>query len=119
LMKAEDSRQVDARAEELGRNPGGAAPGAEADATTHLRTKAESEGLMEAVVSRGNLMLAYERVMRNKGSAGVDGRFPSVMGSGTGRDRGYFVPMTNTCFAPMRSAGLMGVFWRNEPSTIG
>jgi len=47
--------------------------GAEADATPHLRTKAELAGLMEAVVSRGNLMLAYERVMRNKGSAGVDG----------------------------------------------
>ena len=72
-MKAEDSPQVDARTEEPGRNPGGAATGAEADTTPHPRTKAELEGLMEAVVSRGNLMLAYERVMRNKGSAGVDG----------------------------------------------
>jgi len=72
-MKAEDSPQVDARAGGPGRYPGEAVPGAEADATTHPRTKAELEGLMEAVVSRGNLMLAYERVMRNKGSAGVDG----------------------------------------------
>jgi len=72
-MKAEESRRVDARAEGPGRNAGGVVPGAETDATTHLRTKAESEGLMEAVVSRGNLMLAYERVVRNKGSAGVDG----------------------------------------------
>jgi len=58
---------------EPGRNPGGVVSGAETDATTHMRTKAESEGLMEAVVSRGNLWSAYERVMRNKGSAGVDG----------------------------------------------
>ena len=38
-----------------------------------LRTKAESTGLMEAVCERGNLMKAYERVVRNKGAAGVDG----------------------------------------------
>jgi len=72
-MKAEDSPKVDASTEEPGRSPGGAAAGAETDATTRPRTKAELDGLMEAVVSRGNLMLAYERVMRNKGSAGVDG----------------------------------------------
>jgi group II intron reverse transcriptase/maturase len=50
--------------------------GAEADATTHLRTKAELEqasGLMEAVCERGNLKLAYRRVVDNKGAAGVDG----------------------------------------------
>ena len=39
--------------------------GAEAATTTHRWTKAETKELMEAVVSRGNLMLAYERVMRN------------------------------------------------------
>lgn len=72
-MKAEDSRQVDARAEDLGRYPGGAVSGVEADATARWRTKAESSGLMEAVCERGNLWLAYERVMRNKGAAGVDG----------------------------------------------
>jgi len=71
-MKAEYSQKVDARTEAPGRNPGGAEPGAEAATTTHPRTKAETEELMEAVVSRGNLLLAYERVMRNKGSAGVD-----------------------------------------------
>jgi RNA-directed DNA polymerase len=50
--------------------------GAEADVTTRLRTKAELEqggGLMEAVCERGNLQLAYQRVVENKGSAGVDG----------------------------------------------
>ena len=29
-------------------------------------------GLMEAVVERGNLRLAYQRVVENKGAAGVD-----------------------------------------------
>ncbi len=64
---------MDARPEAAGRNPGRSVAGAETDTTTHTRTKAEAEELMEAVVSRGNLWLAYERVMRNKGSAGVDG----------------------------------------------
>jgi group II intron reverse transcriptase/maturase len=64
---------VNTRAEELGRNPGGAAAGAETDATTRTRTKAESSGLMEVVCERGNLWPAYERVLKNKGAAGVDG----------------------------------------------
>lgn len=41
-------------------------------AANPLRTKAESTGLMEAVCERDNLMKAYERVVRNKGAAGVD-----------------------------------------------
>ncbi len=32
----------------------------------------ETDGLMEAIVSRGNMMAAYNRVMRNKGAPGVD-----------------------------------------------
>jgi group II intron reverse transcriptase/maturase len=43
------------------------------DTTTRTRTKAELSGLMEAVCERGNLWLAYERVLKNKGAAGVDG----------------------------------------------
>ena len=41
---------------------------------TRTRTKAEvaTTGLMEAVVERGNLWLAYQRVVENKGAAGVD-----------------------------------------------
>ena len=49
---------------------------AEAEAANHARTKAELEresGLMETVCERGNLMLAYQRVVENKGAAGVDG----------------------------------------------
>jgi len=72
-MKAEDSRAVDTSGEEPGRNLGGAASGAETDATTRLRTKAESSGLMDVVCERDNLMLAYQRVVKNKGAAGVDG----------------------------------------------
>lgn len=47
----------------------------EAESVSRLRTKAQPKpaDLMEAVVERGNLWKAYERVLRNKGAAGVDG----------------------------------------------
>ena len=75
-MKAEDSRQANASEEESGQNSEGALHGAETDVTTRLRTKAEwaqESGLMDAVCERGNLWLAYDRVVKNKGAAGVDG----------------------------------------------
>jgi RNA-directed DNA polymerase len=72
-MTAEDPRVVDARAAESGRYSEGAVHGAETIATARARTKAESSGLMEAAVERGNLRLAYQRVVENKGAAGVDG----------------------------------------------
>jgi RNA-directed DNA polymerase len=75
-MKAEDSRQVDTDEEVTARNAGMILSGAETDVTTRLRTKAElkqESGLMEAVCERGNLKLAYQRVVENKGAAGVDG----------------------------------------------
>src|SRR3990167_5352798 len=75
-MKAEDSRQVNTGKEESGRNSERALSGAEAGVTSRLRTKAELEresGLMDAVCERGNLLLAYQRVVKNKGAAGVDG----------------------------------------------
>lgn len=75
-MKAEDSRQAEANTEAAARNAAGTGIRTEAAPTTRKRTKAEWEqegGLMEAVVERGNLMLAYERVVKNKGAAGVDG----------------------------------------------
>lgn len=48
----------------------------EVESASVERTKAELEGksgLMGVVCERGNLWLAYERVMRNQGAAGVDG----------------------------------------------
>jgi len=75
-MKAEDSRQADTQTEEPARIAGDTGMGAEADVTTRLRTKAEWEresGLMDAVCERGNLWRAYDRVVKNKGAAGVDG----------------------------------------------
>jgi RNA-directed DNA polymerase len=56
-----------------GRKPQGGAGGAETGAATDGRTKSEDGLLMERVVDRANMRLAYRRVMRNKGSAGVDG----------------------------------------------
>ena len=47
--------------------------GAEIGTAADGRTKAEGLRQMDAVVERSNLWLAYERVMRNKGAAGVDG----------------------------------------------
>ena len=48
--------------------------GAEVGTAADGRTKAEGlRQQMEAVVERSNLWQAYERIMRNKGAAGVDG----------------------------------------------
>ena len=75
-MKTEAPQQVGTNKERLARNAGMALSGVETDVTTHWRTKAELEQgsrLMEAVCERGTLRLAYQRVMENKGAAGVDG----------------------------------------------
>jgi hypothetical protein len=73
-MKAEADRADQTGAAEAGRNRAEAAACAEADMATRTRTKAEvaTTGLMEAVVERGNLVLAYQRVVEKKGAAGVD-----------------------------------------------
>jgi len=73
-MKAEADRADQAGAEATGQYSVGAAACAEADMATRKRTKAEAAttSLMEAVVERGNLKLAYQRVVENKGAAGVD-----------------------------------------------
>ncbi len=73
-MKAEADRADQAGVADTGRNSVGAAACAEADMATRTRTKAEvaTTSLMEAVVERGNLKLAYQRVVKNKGAAGVD-----------------------------------------------
>lgn len=72
-MKAETHRRDEAHRGEAGRYPADACVSAEADTASCMRTKAEAGGRMEAVVERGNLMLAYQRVVENEGAAGVDG----------------------------------------------
>jgi len=75
-MKTEAPQQVGTNKEKPARNAGMALSGVETDVTTQWRTKAELEqesGLMEVVCERDNLKLAYQRVMENKGAAGVDG----------------------------------------------
>ncbi len=73
-MKAEADREDQVGAEEARRNLAGAVARAEADVATRTRTKAEvaTTSLMEVVVERDNLKLAYQRVVENKGAAGVD-----------------------------------------------
>ena len=73
-MKAEADPGDQASAADTGRYPATAAARAEAELTTRARTKAEAaaSSLMEAVVDRGNLKLAYQRVVANKGAPGVD-----------------------------------------------
>jgi hypothetical protein len=64
-----------------GRNPGTRRLGAEDCAATSGRTKSEDHALMERVVERSNMRLAYPRVVQNEGAAGVDGltvHWPSV-----------------------------------------
>jgi RNA-directed DNA polymerase len=80
-MKAEADREDQARVVDTGRNSVAAATCAEVEVATRARTKAEvaTTSLMEAVVERGNLKLAYQRVIENKGAAGVDQRTVSEL----------------------------------------
>ena len=55
-----------------GRYPSGLHDGAEISTAAGGQTKAEVPLTMEAVITRENLMLAYQRVVENKGTAGVD-----------------------------------------------
>jgi RNA-directed DNA polymerase len=55
------------------RNLSGAGSGAESCTAAVRQPKAEALRLMEAVVERSNLFMAYERVVKNKGAPGVDG----------------------------------------------
>lgn len=71
-MTAEACGRHKAQAGKAGRNLAEPAVSAEADLAARGRTKVEAAGLMEAVVERGNLWLAYQRVLENKGAAGVD-----------------------------------------------
>jgi RNA-directed DNA polymerase len=67
------ARASGARTEGGGQQPLRAGTGAEARTAAVGRTNAEGPRLMEAVVERGNVWVAYRRVVQNKGAAGVDG----------------------------------------------
>mgnify|MGYP006898476460 CR=1 FL=1 len=56
-----------------GQKPSTKRRGAELGPAPSGRTKSEDHLLMEQVVERSNLRLAYQRVVENKGAAGVDG----------------------------------------------
>ena len=73
-MRAEADRDDQAGTAKTGRNSGDAGTRAEVDMATRMRTKAEvaTPSLMAAVVERGNLWLAYQRGVKNKGAVGVD-----------------------------------------------
>ena len=62
-----------AQGEKTGRNLVEPPLGAEVHAAAAGRTKSEGGSLMEAVVERSNMRLAYQRVVENKGAPGVDG----------------------------------------------
>jgi hypothetical protein len=59
--------------EDSGQKPRTAVAGA-SNVTGRIRRNwpESATGLMEKIVSRGNMMVAYSRVMSNKGAAGVD-----------------------------------------------
>ena len=72
--KTEAYGRVRPATEQGGRNLLEADAGVEACAAAAGQTKSEELRLMEAAVERGNMLRAYERVLRNKGAPGVDGR---------------------------------------------
>ena len=72
LINDAQAQKAAASEYEDGRNLSGYATGAEIDTAGSGRTKAEPSVTMEAVTDRANMMLAYQRVVENKGAAGVD-----------------------------------------------
>jgi group II intron reverse transcriptase/maturase len=65
LARAAESRSAE-------RNSATAPLGAEVCGATFEQAKSENHELMERVVERSNMRLAYQRVVENKGAAGVD-----------------------------------------------
>jgi RNA-directed DNA polymerase len=75
ISKRGDAAEAPARvatARGAGQKPSANRRGAELRAATSGRTKSQGHMLMEEVVERSNLKLAYQRVVENKGAAGVD-----------------------------------------------
>lgn len=74
-MRTEEAEALEreARGEEAERNSAASSVGAEVGAAATGRTKSGNGRLMESVVERSNMWLAYQRVVENKGAPGVDG----------------------------------------------
>jgi len=75
ISKRSDEAEAPARVAEAGcagGKPSANRGGAEPRAATSGRTKSEDHLLMEQVVERSNLQLAYQRVVKNEGAPGVD-----------------------------------------------
>src|SRR6266852_5777924 len=74
MTDAEDGTEMPrAHAEGSGRKPREQAAGASSVTAGSLLSQPEAEvRLMEAIVSRENMMAAYRRVLANKGAAGID-----------------------------------------------
>jgi RNA-directed DNA polymerase len=75
ISKRSDEAEAPARvatARGAGQKPSVNRRGAELGTATSGRTKSEDHALMEEVVERSNLKLAYQRVVENKGAPGVD-----------------------------------------------
>jgi RNA-directed DNA polymerase len=75
ISKRGDEAEAPARVAEAGgagRKPRTNRGGVELGTATSGRTKSEDHTLMEEVVERSNLQLAYQRVVENKGAPGVD-----------------------------------------------
>jgi RNA-directed DNA polymerase len=76
ISKRSDEAEVPERVAEAGGagwKPRTKRGGAELGTATSGRTKSEDRELMERVVERSNLKLAYQRVVENKGAPGIDG----------------------------------------------
>src|SRR5580692_6631203 len=75
ISKRSDEAEAPARvatARGAGQKPSANRRGAELGTATSGRTKSEDHTLMEGVLERSNLKLAYQRVVENKGAPGVD-----------------------------------------------
>jgi RNA-directed DNA polymerase len=76
VSKRSDEAEALARVAEAGgagQKPRTKRGGAELGTAISGRTKSEDHRLMEEVVERSNLQLAYQRVVKNKGAPGADG----------------------------------------------
>jgi RNA-directed DNA polymerase len=67
-----EASEREAKAVRAGRQSATRCLGAEGRPATPEQTKSEDRPLMERVVERSNLWLAYQRVVQNKGAPGVD-----------------------------------------------